>query len=59
MTADEEAAYVREVADAKTAALRMSLEAVERRGMPFRGEDGGVAPGQGIAHTPRPGRSGR
>ena len=43
MTADEEAAYVREVARQKTAALRMSLDAVERREMPFVGEDGGVA----------------
>ena len=41
MTADEEAAYVREVVGQKTAALRMSLAAVER-GMPFRGETGGV-----------------
>ena len=38
MTADEEAAYVREVAEAKTAALRMSLKAVEEDGMPFLGE---------------------
>jgi hypothetical protein len=52
MTADEEAAYVREVAEAKTAALRMSLDAVERQGMPFRGEEGGVAPGQGMGHVP-------
>jgi hypothetical protein len=42
MTADEEAAYVREVAIQKTAALRMSLDAVERQGMPFLGEDGPV-----------------
>ena len=35
----EEAAYVREVAEQKTAALRMSLDAVERQGMPFVGED--------------------
>ena len=42
MTADEEAAYVREVASQKTAALRMSLDAVERQGMPFVGETGGV-----------------
>jgi hypothetical protein len=41
MTADEEAAYVREVAEQKTAALRMSLDAVERQGMPFVGESGG------------------
>ena len=39
MTPDEEAAYVREVATQKTAALRMSLDAVERQGMPFVGED--------------------
>jgi hypothetical protein len=52
MTADEEAGYVREVAEAKTAALRMSLDAVERQGMPFRGEEGGVAPGQGMGHVP-------
>ena len=42
MTSDEEAAYVREVAEQKTAALRMSLDAVERQGMPFVGETGGV-----------------
>jgi hypothetical protein len=42
MTADEEAAYVREVADQKTAALRMSLDAVERQGMPFVGEEDGA-----------------
>lgn len=47
MTADEEAAYVREVAEQKTAALRMSLDAVERQGMPFVGETGGVGPGRG------------
>lgn len=45
MTADEEVAYVREVAAQKTAALRMSLDAVERHGMPFLGEEGGIAPG--------------
>ena len=42
MTPPEEAAYVREVADQKTAALRMSLDAVDRLGMPFVGETGGV-----------------
>jgi hypothetical protein len=52
MTAEEEAAYVREVAAQKTAALRMSLDAVERQGMPFRGETGGVAPGQGMGEVP-------
>lgn len=41
MTADEEAAYVREVATQKTAALRMSLDAVDRQRMPFVGESGG------------------
>ena len=43
MTSDEEEAYVRDVAAQKTAALRMSLDAVERQGMPFLGEDGGPA----------------
>jgi len=43
MTEAEEAAYVREVAQQKTAALRMSLNAVERQGMPFVGETGGTA----------------
>lgn len=41
MTAEEETAYVREVATAKTAALRMSLKAVEDDGMPFLGESAG------------------
>jgi hypothetical protein len=58
MTPEEEAAYVREVAAAKTAALRMSLDAVERQGMPFRGEEGGVARGQGMGEVPSaPGES--
>ena len=52
MTAEEEAAYVREVAEQKTAALRMSLDAVERQGMPFLGETGGVG------HGDQPGRAG-
>jgi hypothetical protein len=52
MTPDEEAAYVREVASQKTAALRMSLDAVERQGMPFRGETRGMAPGQGMGEVP-------
>lgn len=47
MTQDEEAAYVREVAAQKTAALRMSLDAVERQGMPFVGETGDQRPGSG------------
>jgi hypothetical protein len=41
MSTSEEAAYVREVAGQKTAALRMSLKAAQE-GMPFRGETGGV-----------------
>ena len=45
MTGDEEAAYVRDVASQKTAALRMSLDAVERQGMPFLGEEGGLPQG--------------
>jgi hypothetical protein len=52
MTPDEEASYVREVAQQKTAALRMSLDAVERQGMPFHGEDGGVGAGQGMGSVP-------
>ncbi len=52
LTAAEEAAYVREVAVQKTAALRMSLDAVERQGMPFRGETGGIAAGQGMGEVP-------
>ena len=44
MTTDEEAVYVRIVVEQKTAALRMSLDAVERQGMPFIGESGGVGP---------------
>lgn len=54
MSADEEAAYVREVATQKTAALRMSLDAVDRQGMPFVGETGDrVAdrPGAAAAQT--------
>jgi hypothetical protein len=51
MTVDEEAAYVREVADQKTAALRMSLDAVERQGMPFVGETGGPGFSPGAAPT--------
>lgn len=38
MTAAEEAAYVREVASAKTAVLKMSVEALTRHAMPFVGE---------------------
>jgi hypothetical protein len=39
MTPDEEAAYVKEVAEQKTAALKMSLRAVEEQNMPFLGEE--------------------
>jgi hypothetical protein len=53
MTPDEEAAYVREVAAQKTSALRMSLDAVERQGMPFRGETGGIGIGRGPGDLPR------
>jgi hypothetical protein len=38
MTDDEESGYVRDVASAKTAVLRMSVEALTRHGMPFVGE---------------------
>jgi hypothetical protein len=55
MTLDEEAAYVREVVSQKTAALRMSLDAVERQGMPFVGETGGVGPGRGTGEVPAEG----
>lgn len=50
MTPDEEATYVRTVAEQKTAALRMSLDAVERQQMPFLGERGGLGAG-GQAET--------
>ncbi len=53
MTSDEEAAYVREVVTQKTAALRMSLDAVERQRMPFVGETGG---GLGLGDAPDPER---
>ena len=56
MTADEESAYVREVATQKTAALRMSLDAVDRQHMPFVGESGGV--GLGAANPDRPASAG-
>jgi hypothetical protein len=31
----------------------MSLDAVERQGMPFVGEEKGIAPGQGMGRLPR------
>ena len=52
MTADEEAVYVREVAEQKTAALRMSLDAIERQQMPFVGESGGLGAGGPEAGSP-------
>jgi hypothetical protein len=52
MTDAEEAAYVREVASQKTAALRMSLDAVDRQAMPFRGETAGIGAGQGMGAVP-------
>jgi len=45
MVPAEEAAYVRVVAEQKTAALRMSLDAIDRQGMPFVGETGGLGSG--------------
>jgi hypothetical protein len=45
MAGGEEATYVREVAAQKNAALKMSLDAVERQHMPFVGETGDRAPG--------------
>ena len=58
MTPEEEADYVREVAEQKTAALRMSLDAVERQGMPFVGESGGVGPGDRHETGAAPDRAG-
>jgi hypothetical protein len=57
MTEAEEAAYVVEVATQKTAALRMSLDAVERQGMPFVGESGGGLGRGSLAETPTADRS--
>jgi hypothetical protein len=45
MRDDEAAAYVREVAAAKTAVLRMSIDAVDRLAMPFVGETRDAGPG--------------
>lgn len=58
MTADEEAAYVREVVSQKGAALRMSLRALEEQGMPFVGETRApreTAPGPGRGGAPAAG----
>lgn len=46
LTPGEEEAEVRDVAAQKTSALRMSLDAVERQRMPFRGETGGIGIGR-------------
>ncbi|HEU0234912.1 MAG TPA: hypothetical protein VFR14_00585 [Candidatus Limnocylindrales bacterium] len=62
MNAEEEAAYVRDVAAQKTAALRMSLDAVERQGMPYVGEtsDPGEAGNAGTAgDAGKPGDAGK
>ncbi|MEJ7748295.1 MAG: hypothetical protein WKF56_03270 [Candidatus Limnocylindrales bacterium] len=48
MTRPEEADYVREVARQKNAAIRMSLDAVERQQMPFVGETGDVGPAERV-----------
>lgn len=52
LTADEEAEEVRTVAAQKASVLAMSLDAVERQGMPFVGESGGIAAGQGMGTLP-------
>jgi hypothetical protein len=52
LTPGEEAAEVRDVAAQKTSALRMSLDAVARQGMPFRGETGGIGIGGESADLP-------
>ena len=57
MAAAEESAYVREVAIQKTAALRMSLDAVDRQHMPFVGETGGGL-GRGGGETASTGDAG-
>lgn len=46
MTPTEEAEYVRDVASQKTAALRMSLKALEEQHMPFLGETPEELPGR-------------
>lgn len=45
MTEAETTAYVRDVAGQKTAALRMSLKAIEEQKMPFLGETATRSPG--------------
>lgn len=58
MTADEEAAYVREVVRQKRAALEMSLDAAERQGMPFVGETGKPGTIKGAGATASAGADG-
>ena len=58
MTPEEEADYVREVAEQKTAALRMSLKAVEEQRMPFRGETGSGVGAPKAATEPERGSEG-
>jgi hypothetical protein len=58
MTPDEEGAYVREVAAQKTAALRMSLDAVEQKDMPFVGRTGGGLGSGSTAESPGADHSG-
>jgi len=52
LTAEEEHEEVRAVAAQKASVLAMSLDAVERQGMPFVGESGGIASGQGMGTLP-------
>lgn len=52
MNRAEERTYVREVVEQKLAPLRASLDAADRLRMPFRGETGGVASGQGMGAVP-------
>ena len=50
---EEEAAEVREVVAQKTAALRMSLQALEEQQMPFVGDTAGRAPSRGASPPER------
>ena len=52
LTEAEEHEEVRAVAGQKSSVLAMSLDAVERQGMPFVGESGGIAAGQGMGTLP-------
>ena len=55
MTAAEEVDYVRAVAEQKTAALRMSLRAIEEQHMPFVGETPEDDDGAGAGSPGTPG----